>query len=88
MAAAALSVRPVPKPFRIGIDRGGDHSIYLPGCSALVGGSVRAEAAVLRQRFIVTLPLRGSGSIGAAKRERDWPTSVGVDQFLVGAGRN
>src|SRR5436190_6117042 len=71
--AAPLSVRPVPKSFRVCVDRGGDHSVYLPRSRALVGGRVVAEAPVLLQRRIMTLALRGSRSIGAAIGERDWP---------------
>jgi hypothetical protein len=37
-----LSVRPVPKPFRIGIDRGGNHSVYIARCGELVGWGIGA----------------------------------------------
>ena len=29
-AQSGLNIRPVQKPFRVGIDRGGDHSICIP----------------------------------------------------------
>jgi hypothetical protein len=59
-----LNIRPVPKPFGVAIDRGGDHTVDLSRRGSLVYRRLGAYAPVLPQRRIVTLPLLGSSSIG------------------------
>jgi hypothetical protein len=68
-----LNIRPVPKPFGVAIDRGGDHTVDLSRRGSLVYRRLGAYAPVLPQRRIVTLPLLGSSSIGPPIGQRHSP---------------
>ena len=51
------NIRPVPKPPRIGIDRGGDHAIDLARCGDLIGRWFNMPGTGMVAGFLVALVL-------------------------------